>query len=469
MPQVLTLATPEAPSEASPREAALRQMLQRKPDDRVAHVKLLEVIFQQGREEEFLREASLFRNGHKGNLDAPDWKAIQSIGLRLFPDSPVFADVAGQQPFRRFGDEKKARPHFQELAKAYHQLRDDPDFLMDLDREMLFVARRPTPLVHAKRLSGHLGGAQIYLKREDVAPPGTHLHTCIVGQSLLAQRLRKCKLITGTVRGQRGVLVAEVAARLGLKAHVYMGQEQVASEAASVFRMWLNGAEINSVDVSTLRGADVREAALQHWLSDPAEAMLVMGTDHGPEPYPTMAREFSAVTGRECRRQMQGLAHAVPDLVVARAGNNADAIGMFQPFLANKRVRLACVEGGRELPAAASSGKPATDAELSARQRRLSDAILEDSEYPSVRREHKWLKDTGRVQYAKVDPESVREAISLLSRLEGLIPAIETAHAVAWACAEARQMNPKQNVVIAICENADKDILKIGRSMGVPL
>lgn len=462
MPQVLPMRTPGGPS---PREAALREMLRRNPADRVARIKLLDLYFQEGQEQEFLREATAFRSQMKGNLDATDWEAVRTIGLRLFPESPVFTQaVPGLKPHRRIGDEPGARPHFAALAKAYDELRDDPRFPNDLDRELLFVARRPTPLVHARRLSQHFGGAQIYFKREDTAPAGTHLHINIVGQALLAQRLGKKKLVTGTVYGQRGVLLAETAARLGLKAVVYVDGERSGKDPANVFRMWLTGAEIQAADASRLRNGDIREAAVEHWLGSPADTMLIMGMDHGPEPYPTMARDFSAVIGRECRRQVLAHTHKAPDLVAARAGDTPDAIGLFQPFLPDARVRLACVHARQEL-----DSSPGTDEPLSAQQRRLSDAILEQNEYPSVAREHRWLQSTGRVEYPSVGIAAVRQAITLMSNLEGLIPAIQTAHVAAWACAEAARMKQDQSVVIAICEHADKDILKIGRSMGVPL
>jgi tryptophan synthase beta chain len=463
-----------APAAGNPELLALEEQLRADPDDRVARVRLLELHFKQGNEQEFLREATLFRNGLKGNLETADWKAVQSIGLRLFPGSPLFADAGAPAAagagaaHRRLGEDKKAKPHFELLAQSYGQLRDDPKFLNDLDRELLFVASRPSPLLHARRLSQHLGGAQIYLKREDVAPAGSRLQIHVVGQALLAQRLGKTTLVTGTVYGQRGVIMAETAARLGLKAVVYMDQEQIAREPANVFRMWLTGADVQGTDVGKLRGRDIREVALKHWLDNLKESMLVLGLDHGPEPYPLMAREFSAVIGRECRRQMLGLTRAPPDVIVARAGDNADAIGLFQPFLPEPKVRLVCVEGRRDLPGpGAGPGLPGP--ELSADQRRLSDAILEGLEYPSVTREHRWLKASGRVEYSRIGDEGARETISLMSHLEGLVPAIETAHAIAWACGEARRMKPTQTIVVAIYERADKDILKIGRSMGVPL
>jgi tryptophan synthase beta chain len=449
----------------SPREAALRDMLRRNPADRVARIKLLELHFEQGREDEFLREATQFRNEIKGNLDATDWEAIRSIGLRMFPDAPVFTQaIPGLEPHRRLGEDPRSRPLFLELGRAYEQVRDDQRFTNDLDRELLFVARRPTPLVHARRLSSHFGGAQIYFKREDTAPAGMHLHINIVGQALLAQRLGKTKLVTGTVYGQRGVLVAETAARLGMKAVVYVDGERAAKEPSNIFRMWLTGAEIQTADASRLRGQDIREAALEYWIDNADHTMFMMGVDHGPDPYPLMARDFSAVIGRECRRQMLAITHRAPDLVAARAGDTPDAIGLFQPFLNDPRVRLACVETRKDLGPASGH-----DADLSPQQRRLSEAILDPMEYPSLSREHRWLRGTGRVENPVVDEAAVRQAITLMSNLEGLIPAIQTAHVVAWACAQAGRMKPDQSVVIAICEQADKDLARIGRSMGVPL
>jgi tryptophan synthase beta chain len=469
MSQVLPLPQRTAQHDAAPTSAdVLREALRRNPDDRVARIKLLELLYRQGDEHEFLREAALLRNGLNGNLDAPDWKAIQTIGLRLFPGSPVFAVTPSTQRHRRIGEDPRMAPHFQALAQRYDELRDDSRFLNDLDRELLFIARRPTPLVHARQLSAHLGGAQVYFKREDLAPAGSQLQIAVVAQALLAQRLGKATLVTGTVYGQRGVLVAETAARLGLKAVVYMDQRQMARERTNVFRMWLTGAEVRAVDSARLHNHDIRAAAVEHWKAETRDTLLVMGLDHGPEPYPTIVRDAAAVSGREIRRQLLSFSRLSPDLLVARGGNNADALGVFQPFLADAKVRLACVEGRGALPPPAGFGDPA-EPELSASLQRLSGAILADSEYPATTREQAWLKGTGRVEYCRVDDDAVRETISLVARLEGLIPAIETAHAVAWACRQARAMKREESVVIALCERADKDILSIGRSMGVPL
>jgi tryptophan synthase beta chain len=453
-------------------ETRLLQALQENPDDRASRVHLLELYFEAHREEDFLREAKVYRNSLQGNLDTTDWQQIRSIGLTLFPGSPVFGELpARAEPKRRLGEDSRAKPHFEALAEAYALLREDPRFLNELDHELLFVADRPTPLLHARRLSAHLGGAQIYIKREDLAPPGSHLQISVVGQALLAHRLKKKTLVTGTVYGQRGVVMAQEAARLGMKAIIYMDPQIMAREPANVFRMWLCGAEVQGVDPSRLRGGDVREAALHEWLRDPAQTMLVMGLDWGPAPYPMMAREFSAVIGRECRRQALGQVRRSPDLLVARGGNNPDAIGFFQPFLADDKVRLACVTGGKDLPGpqATADEMAADEAGMSEQQRRLSDAILEGTEYLSVTREHAWLRAGGRVEYHNMGAEAAKSAIGLMSRLEGMIPPIDTAHMLAWAFDAARGLQPQETVVVALCERADKDILKIGRSMGVPL
>jgi tryptophan synthase beta chain len=470
MSQVLPLPNRRNDDAATARADGLREALRRNPDDRVARIKLLELLYREGDEHEFLREAALFRNGLNGNLDTPDWKSIQTIGLRMFPASPVFAVTPSPERHRRIGEDPKMRPHFEALARSYEQLRGDTRFLNDLDRELLFIARRPTPLAHARQLSAHFGGAQIYFKREDLAPAGTQLQIAVVAQALVAQRLGKTTLVTGTVYGQRGVLVAETAARLGLKAVVYMDQRQMARERTNVFRMWLSGADVRAVDSARLRNHDVRESAVEHWKAETADTLLVMGLDHGPEPYPTMAREAAGVSGREIRRQLLSFSRLSPDLLVARGGNNADALGVFQPFVNDAKVRLVCVEGRTELPALLPAGSSAAaTAELSPVQQQLSGAILADSEYPAAAREQSWLKGTGRVEYHRIEDDMVRDTIALTARLEGLIPAIETAHAVAWACRHARSMKRDESVVVALCERADKDILKIGRSMGVPL
>lgn len=464
---------PPAPKPNAQAELALMKRLQDNPDDLEARVFLLEFYYQDGREKDFLREAAIYRSCLRGNEQTADWRHVRSLGQSLFPESPLFkAGEPASQQKGRFGEGARGKKYFDTLAAGFEQARADPAFLAELDRELIHATGRPTPLRHARRLSQHIGGAQIYFKREDFAQPGSQLEFHVIGQALLARRLGRRTLVTSTAHGQRGVALAATAARLEMDAVIYMDSETIASNPASIFRMWLSGAQVVSVDEGPLRGKDVREAAFIHCLNQPNDTFMVMGLDAGPEPYPAMAREFLAVSGRECRRQVMGVAHRQPDLLVTRAGDNADAIGLFQPFLADPRVRLVCVEGQKQLPPAAnlpSTATPDPNANLTERQRRIADSVVEGLLFPSVVREHQWLKHTGRVEYVRMTSDMVVESIQLLSRLEGMIPPIDTAHAIAWACRASRGLPKDAAVVVGLSENTDKDILQIGHALGVPL
>lgn len=467
-------------------EKLLLEQLTEQPDSRDLRIQLLELYWETGREADFLREARVFRDTLRGNLDSPDWRMIASIGRSLSPSSPLFADsdgdnIAFQKPeqtprqYRRLGEQEEHRKLFDDLLTPYEAASKDPRFLESLDRELLHIGGRPTSLFHADRLSRHLGGAQIYCKREELTAPGTNLMMAIVGQALFARRLGCKTLVTGTVYGQKGVLTASIAARLGMKAVVYMDGTDIPKQSGNVFRMWLSGALVESVDSTKLPSNDIREAALRHWAREPKDSFLVLGLDAGPEPYPSMCRDFVASIGRECRRQVMTMTRRVPDLLVARGSNCADAIGLFPPFIGDARSRLVCIDASSSLVSPRSAGKGDEDpfkvhgAPLTEQQQRLADAILEGLEYPSVTREHAWLRDSGRVEYVSVGVEDAKRAIHDFSRLEGYVPAIQTAHALAYAGQAARQMSPEQIVLVHINERVEKDIWDIGKAFGIPL
>ena len=463
-------------------EKLLRTQLEHEPRSKDLRLKLLELYFDTGRADEYLREARTLAQDIRNKSASTEWQKAANMGRMLLPDDELFrlaicdsVEFIEQNPAtvrqrvrKRFGESHAS--YFERLGKDYEGVRTDPKFLAELDLQLVHVANRPSSLLHAQRLSQAIGGAQIYFKREDLAPAGSHLTISVVGQALLAKRLGRKTLVSASSNGLRGVITASVAARLGLKCVIYMDGKDMHLQSSNVFRMWLMGATVTAADPHTYHKGDVRETALAHCARD-TDSFLVLGLDAAPQPYPMMGLEFAAVIGRETRRQLAG-ARRVPNLLVARGGENADAIGFFQPFLREAQPRLVCVAARSEFSKAATSASGRIDpfkAPMSASEKILAGTIMEGLEYPSVTREHAWLQASGRVDYVDIPEEAVKKAISDCGRLEGLIPPIQTAHAIAWAIQEARRMEPDQTVVVMLRESMDKDIWEIGRAMGIPL
>jgi tryptophan synthase beta chain len=467
-------------------EQLLREQLKAQPRNHTARLKLLELYYEAGRTGAFLREAEELAGLTPHKAASPEWQKCASMGRMLLPDAPLFsvagsdriefvgAGFSGLAPeekpqVRRLGDDPRFIRHFQELAQAFETVRVDPSFHAMLDLELTYLARRPSSLLHARRLSQKLGGAQIYLKREDVSPRDTQLIISVVGQALLAQRLGRKTLVTSTIDGRRGLATASIAARLGLEAVVFMDNERNSRHTSNVFRMWLLGA--NVMPVTDERGAEAqsaREAALKYWTRNSDRSLMVFGLEGAPEPYPQMAREFASCIGRECLRQVRLVARRPPDLVVARGAGNSDALGLFPPLMGEKQVRLVCVQPAVP-PRGGEDPADPTKYGLTKEKQRLAQGILEGMEYPSVVREHRWLRESGRVEYVKAALDLAKNAIRDLSYYEGITPAIETAHALGWACQAAAEMNPDQAVVVIMAEDVEKDIWDIGRLMGAPL
>ncbi|MDR3418878.1 MAG: pyridoxal-phosphate dependent enzyme [Nevskia sp.] len=483
----MAIRSPEQPSFHDQLESLLTEQLKTQPRNHAARLKLLELYYETHRAASFLRVAQELSDLTPDKVASPEWQKCLSMGRMLVPESPLFntagsdriefigatAGTVSQQPLaqvRRLGDDTRFTRHFQTLKEGFESVHADAAFQAKLDMELTYLARRPSSLLHARRLSESLRGAQIYLKREDVSPRDTHLIISVVGQALLAQRLGRKTLVTSTIDGRRGVLTASIAARLGLDAVVFMDRERNTRHTTNVFRMWLHGANVLQTTEEGGQMRDPREAALTYWARNPEQALMVFGLEGAPEPYPTMAREFTAVIGRECQRQMRLAAKRSPDLLVARGGNNADALGMFPPFVGEAQTRLVCVEpmSEPEKSGVVSSRDPTTNT-LSRDKQKVAQGILEGLEYPSVVREHRWLRETGRVEYVQASREAAKKAIRDLSNLEGITPAIETAHALGWACQAAAQMSPEQAVIVMHAEEVEKDLWDIGRLMGAPL
>ena len=456
-------------------EGILREKIAQRPDDVRLHIRLAELYYEAGREEAFLRQAQTVRNLFRGNLDSADWQQLVTSGRRIAPDSPLFAGervAATETVTRRLGDTSGSRPYFEAIQERYASLKLGQRFLAELDRALVVLANRPSSLLHVRRYSEKVGGAQIALKREDLMGPGTPLIAAVAGQVLLAKKLGFTEVVTGSVYGQKGVVMASMAASFGLRATIYMDGEDTHQQSANVLRMWACGADVEIIDPQT-RNTDPRVVALRHCLMKPDERFMVMGLESAPEPYPTLTLDCVGVVGRELRMQVRSQFKRGPDLLVARGKGTADALGFLSPFLGSG-TRMVCVNAGGSLQ---RSPKPITDQDpfaiggkaLTEAQRNLANAILEASDYPAVEREHSLLQATGEVEYVEGDPAAARLAIKQLARLEGVIPAVRSAHALAWAAAAAKEMDKDQVVVVNLVEQAEKDITDIGEALGLKL
>jgi tryptophan synthase beta chain len=370
----------------------------------------------------------------------------------------------------------------QALAAAYEQLRKDPEFVRELDEDLRDYVGRPSPLYHAARLTRLWGGAQIWLKREDLNHTGAHKVNNTVGQALLAKHLGKTRIIAETGAGQHGVASATIAARLGLKCVVYMGAEDVERQSPNVFRMKLLGAEVVPVKSGTKTLKDAMNEALRDWVTNVDDTFYVIGTVAGPHPYPMLVRDFQSVIGREVLAQSRDKFGRLPDVLVACVGGGSNAIGLFHPFIDQAEVRMVGVEaGGRGVDTAdhaapLSAGQPGvlhgnrtyimadTNGQILP-----THSISAGLDYPGVGPEHAWLKDSGRVEYVAVTDDEALAAFHELTRTEGIIPALESAHAFAHAKKLAPQLGSERHIVINLSGRGDKDIFTIAKLEGITL
>ncbi|MGH9966400.1 MAG: tryptophan synthase subunit beta [Pyrinomonadaceae bacterium] len=373
----------------------------------------------------------------------------------------------------RFVPETLMAP-LEELTAAYTAARESPDFISEYEALLRDYSGRPTPLFHAKRLSEYARGAEIYLKREDLSHTGSHKINNALGQILLARRMGKRRVIAETGAGQHGVATATVCALFGFDCVVYMGAEDMRRQALNVFRMELLGAEVCQVDAGSRTLKDAINEALRDWVTNVADTYYLLGSALGPHPYPLMVRDFQSVIGREARAQVLEQTGRLPDLLVACVGGGSNSIGLFHPFLKDEKVRMIGVEaGGRgsELGEHAArfnkkgGGRPGVlQGTLSYvlqdehGQVALTHSVSAGLDYPSIGPEHAFLHDKGRVEYVSVSDDEALEAFQTLSKLEGIIPALESAHAVAHAVKVARMMPRKETVLINLSGRGDKDI-----------
>jgi len=364
----------------------------------------------------------------------------------------------------------------EELAEVYEKLSKDADFWREFDQQLKFYVGRPSPLYFAQRITNHCGGAKIYLKREDLNHTGAHKINNTIGQALLAKYMGKSRIIAETGAGQHGVASATVAARLGLECHVYMGAEDIIRQAPNVYRMKLLGATVVSVESGSRTLKDAMNEALRDWATNVDNTYYIIGTVAGPHPYPMLVRDFQCVIGREAREQSLEQILGLPDALVACVGGGSNAIGLFHPFLNDKQVSMYGVEaGGRGLEtnehaAPLSAGQPGvlhgnrtylmTD---TSGQIMETHSVSAGLDYPGVGPEHSWLKDINRVKYVAATGAEALDAFHKLTRLEGIIPALESSHAVAYAMKLAANLNNSQSIVINLSGRGDKDIETVAK------
>jgi tryptophan synthase beta chain len=398
-------------------------------------------------------------------------------------DFSAFPDAAGH--FGVYGGTFVAETlisALNELKSAYARFRDDPEFVAELHRDLKHFVGRPSAIYHCERLSRELGGAQLYLKREDLNHTGAHKINNTIGQALLAKRMGKRRIIAETGAGQHGVATATICARLGLECIVYMGEVDIARQAINVYRMKLLGATVVPVTSGSRTLKDALNEALRDWVTNVDSTFYIIGTVAGPHPYPMLVRDFNAVIGREARAQMLELYGRLPDALIACVGGGSNAMGLFHPFLADANVAMYGVEAGGEglhsgkHAASLSAGKPGVL--HGNRTYLISDpngqiqethSVSAGLDYPGVGPEHAWLKDLGRANYVAVTDDQALAAFHRLTRTEGIMPALETAHAVAYAIELAPKMRADQALLVNLSGRGDKDIFTVANLEGIGL
>src|SRR6478752_3138682 len=367
-----------------------------------------------------------------------------------------------------------------ELKAQYTRYRDDPEFIAEFERELSHYVGRPSPVYHAERWSRELGGAQIWLKREDLNHTGAHKINNVIGQALLAKRMGKPRVIAETGAGQHGVATATIAARFGMECVVYMGSEDVKRQAANVYRMKLLGATVVPVESGSKTLKDALNEAMRDWVTNVENTFYIIGTVAGPHPYPMMVRDFNSIVGQECVVQMPEMAGRQPDVVLACVGGGSNAMGIFFSYIPHSDVRLIGVEAGGlgietgKHAASLSAGTPGVlhgnrtylmqDADGQIQETHSISAGLD---YPGVGPEHAWLKDSKRAEYVAVNDDEALAAFHKLCRLEGIIPALESSHAVAYAMRIAPRMKKDQILLVNLSGRGDKDMHTVAKASGL--
>jgi len=370
-------------------------------------------------------------------------------------------------------------PALDQLTRAYQEIKSNPEFWDEFASMCRDYVGRPTPLYFAEGLSRYAGGARIYLKREDLAHTGAHKINNALGQGLLARRMRKNRIIAETGAGQHGVATAAVCAMLGLKCVIYMGEEDIRRQAPNVFRMKLLGAKVVPVSSGSRTLKDAVNEAIRDWVATCESTYYIFGSVVGPHPYPAMVRDFQSVIGQETRKQIMQQAGKLPDYIVACVGGGSNAMGIFHPFLEDKQVKLIGVEaagmglksGRHAAPLVAGKAGVLHGARtfiLQDQHGQIQEAysISAGLDYPGVGPEHSYLKETGRAIYVSVTDQEALEAFQILSRTEGIIPALESSHAIAYALKIARELSGSEIIIVNLSGRGDKDLQIVMNALG---
>ena len=397
-------------------------------------------------------------------------------------DTPYqFPDASGHfGPYGGIFVAETLMPALAELREAYAACQNDPAFVAEFEYELKHYVGRPSPIYHAKRWSELLGGAQIYLKREDLNHTGAHKVNNCIGQAMVARRMGKPRVIAETGAGQHGVATATVAARYGMECVVYMGSEDVKRQAANVYRMKLLGATVVPVESGSKTLKDALNEAMRDWVTNVADTFYIIGTVAGPHPYPMMVRDFQSVIGKECLVQMPDMVGRQPDYVIACVGGGSNAMGIFHPYIGVPGVRLVGVEAagdgldtGRH-SASLTAGRPGV---LHGNRTYLlqdedgqiieTHSVSAGLDYPGVGPEHAWLKDTARAEYVGITDAEALEAFHKLCRLEGIIPALESSHALAYAAKLAPTLPKDKILLVNLSGRGDKDMHTVAERSGL--
>jgi tryptophan synthase beta chain len=373
-------------------------------------------------------------------------------------------------------------PLILDLEAEFNKAKTDPEFQAELANLGTHYIGRPSPLYFAERLTAELGGAKIYFKRDELNHTGSHKINNCIGQILLAKRMGKKRIIAETGAGQHGVASATVAARFGFPCVVYMGATDVERQAPNVFRMKLLGAEVRPVTSGHGTLKDAMNEALRDWVTNVDDTYYIIGTAAGPHPYPEIVREFQSVIGKEAKEQMMAAEGRLPDMLVAAVGGGSNAIGLFHPFLDDDSVKIVGVEAGgkgldgEEHCASLTAGSPGVLHGNRTYLLKDSDGQIKEGhsisaglDYPGIGPEHSWLKDTGRVEYVPIMDNEALDAFQMLTRTEGIIPALEPSHALAEVIKRAPKMDKDQIILMNLCGRGDKDIFTVGKILGMGL
>jgi len=399
---------------------------------------------------------------------------MERVLLRRDPDARGYFGAYGG----RFVPETLVEP-IEELERAYFAVRDDAAFAAELNRLLKDYVGRPTPISETKRLTEAAGGARIFLKREDLTHTGAHKINNALGQALLAVRMGKRRIVAETGAGQHGVATATACALLGLDCHVYMGSEDMDRQALNVFRMRLLGAEVCRVDAGSRTLKDAINEAMRDWVTNVADTYYLLGSVLGPHPYPLMVREFQSVIGREARAQILDMTGALPAAIVACVGGGSNAMGIFDAFMDDRDVRLIGVEAGGEAIARGRHAARFAGGSAGVLQGTRTFVLQDDDgnielthsisaglDYAAVGPEHAWLREMGRAEYAHVADAEALDAFQTLAKLEGILPALESAHAVAYAQRIAKALGPKAILLVNLSGRGDKDVNTVEKALG---